>query len=430
MDENVIKMSRCNAGIPDTAATALKTVQMDGPRFRFHLLGLAHLPTSPAFSACAFTQKVIKLARMLKSLGHFVIFYGGEGSVIECDEFVQVVAEADRRDCYGDYDWRKEFFKHDSNDKAHQIFNRNAIRSIRARQQPGDFLLCSMGNYQKSIADALQNIWIVEPGIGYEGVFAQFRAFESYAWMHFIYGITGQHDGGWYDAVIPNYFDPEDFPLQEDKGDYALFIGRLIKRKGVDVAVQVTKELNIPLVIAGQGSLNNRAEGLDIKDSHVDFVGSVGPKQRAELMGKARVAFAPTYYIEPFGGVAVEAQLCGTPVLTTDWGAFSETILNGVTGYRCRTFDDFVWAADNIKNIRPAVCRQWALQNYSMQRVQWMFQEFFIKIADLSNQGWYERHYEREELDWLKKYYPVACSKDISNLNQHIKPLSSHEVLP
>jgi hypothetical protein len=52
-----------------------------------------------------------------------------------------------------------------------------------------------MGRYQKPIADALRNIWVVEPGIGYEGVFSQFRAFESYAWMHFIYGMTGQHDG-------------------------------------------------------------------------------------------------------------------------------------------------------------------------------------------------------------------------------------------
>ncbi|MCI0393440.1 MAG: glycosyltransferase, partial [Chloroflexi bacterium] len=197
-----------------------------------------------------------------------------------------------------------------------------------------------------------------------------------------------------------------DFPYQEEKADYALYIGRLVQRKGVDVAVQVTRELGIPLIIAGQGSLTNPAEGLDIRDGHVEFAGAVGPEQRAALLGRARLVLAPTYYIEPFGGVAVEAQLCGTPVLTTDWGAFSETVLHGVTGYRCRTFDDFVWAAGNIERIQPADCRTWAIQNYSMARVQWMFQEFFSKIADIGRQGWYEPHPERAGLEWLRKDYP------------------------
>src|SRR4051812_44031363 len=72
-------------------------------RFRFHLLGLAHLPTHRDCSPCAYTQKTVKLARMLKSLGHQVVFYGGEGSEVECDEFVPVVTAADRLACYGDY---------------------------------------------------------------------------------------------------------------------------------------------------------------------------------------------------------------------------------------------------------------------------------------------------------------------------------------
>src|SRR5690606_22563570 len=107
------------------------------------------------------------------------------------------------------------------------------------------------------------------------------------------------------------YFEPVDFPFKPDKGDYALFIGRLIQSKGVEIAVQVTRELGMPLILAGQGD----PEALGIHDPHVVFVGSAGPEQRAVLMSEARLAFAPTCYVEPFGGVAVEAQFCGTPVL-------------------------------------------------------------------------------------------------------------------
>src|SRR4051812_22812589 len=125
------------------------------PKFRFHLLGLAHLPTHRDCSPCAYTQKVIKLAKMLTSLGHEVIFYGGEGSDVACEEFVQVVSAADRRDCYGDYAWRREFFRHDGDDSAHRTFNANAAAAVRARRRPGDFLLCTMGTYHKPIADAV-----------------------------------------------------------------------------------------------------------------------------------------------------------------------------------------------------------------------------------------------------------------------------------
>jgi glycosyltransferase involved in cell wall biosynthesis len=374
---------------------------------RFHLLGLAHLPTTRRFMACAYTQKILKLSAMLKKLGHEVIFYGGEGSQVDCSEFVQVLTDQDRRDCYGDYDPDRDFFKHDPRDSAHQTFNRNAIYEIIQRSQEKDFLLCTMGNYQKPIADAV-GLMTVEPGIGYEGVFSDHRVFESYGWMMYLYGKLNQVDGSWYDAVIPNYYDPADFPFygRGEKEDYFLFVGRLVKRKGLEVAVQVTERLGVPLIVAGQGSLVNPAEGLNITSPHVKHIGTVGPEERARLMGRARAVFTPTYYVEPFGGVAVEAQFCGTPVISTDWGVFPETVVHGQTGYRCRTMADFLWAAQNADTLDPEVCRAWALANYSMDRVAQMYQEYFEKLADLWGQGWYQERPEKMNLDWLKKSYP------------------------
>jgi glycosyltransferase involved in cell wall biosynthesis len=379
---------------------------------RFHLLGMAHIPTRRKYSACAYSQKVVKLGTMLKSLGHAVYFYGTEGSEVACDEFIQVSTERDRFLTYGEYDWRSEFFKHDPTDHAHRVFNANAIAAINARKRERDFLLCPMGNYHKPIADAVE-LMTVESGVGYQGVFARFKVFESYAWMMYVYGLLNQGNGSWYDVVIPNYYDPADFGFQGEKDDYFLFIGRLVSRKGVDIAVQVTREIGARLVIAGQGSLKNPAEGLDIQADHIEHVGAVGPEERSQLMGKARAVFVPTTYIEPFGGVAVEAQMCGTPVVTTDWGVFSETVVHGVTGWRCRTFDDFVWAATSgVDQIDPAACREWAVRNYSMDRVRWMYQEYFGKLYDLWGKGWYERHPERAGLDWLTKYHPVPPLSD------------------
>ncbi len=374
-------------------------------KLRFHLLGLAHLETTEKNSACAYTQKIIKLARILKSFGHKIYFYGAEGSQVLCDEFIPVVSQEILYRTYGDYDKSTNFFKHNPNDRAHMEFSANAIEEINKRKQSKDILLCTMGNYQKLISDKTE-LMTVEPGIGYSGVFCPNKVFESYAWMHHVYGLMGVEDGIWYDAVIPNYYDVKDFPYRDKKQDYLLYIGRIIGRKGVRTASEIAKATGNKLYVVGQGSLDNEAEGLSLsKEKHIVYKPAVGAEERAELMGNAKAVLMPTYYLEPFGGVNVEAQLCGTPVITTDWGAFPETVLHGTTGYRCRVLEEFCWAVNNIHNIKPENCRRWAEENYSMERVGKMYEEYFQRINRLFKGGWYGENPERYELNWLERYY-------------------------
>ena len=377
-------------------------------KLRFHLLGLAHLATHKQNSACAYTQKIVKLARMLRSYGHSVYFYGIEGSDVECEEMISVLSQDTLNETYGEYDPTKEFFKHDPRDLAHRTFNQNAVQTILERKEDQDILLCPMGNYQKPIADAV-GMLTVESGIGYTGVFSAYRIFESYAWMHYIYGLLKQDDGGWYDAVIPNYFDPKDFEYTEKKEDYLLYFGRIIWRKGVQVTSDVAKATGNQLLVVGQGSLDNPQERLTLgSEKHIKYLPAVGPEERTCLMGKAKAVLMPTFYLEPFGGVNVEAQLCGTPVITSDWGAFPETVLHGVTGYRCRVFEEFCWAVNNIHRLRPRDCREWAEKNYSIERVGRMYEEYFQRIHRLFDQGWYQPNEERKELEWLNRYYPLG----------------------
>lgn len=375
-------------------------------KLRFHLLGLAHLPTNKCNSACAYTQKVVKLAKMIKHYGHTLYFYGVEGSEVECDEFIEVSSMDILKKTYGDYDRSREFFKHDPKDLAHRTFNINAIKGIRERRQDRDILLCPMGNYQQLISQAV-DLMTVESGIGYTGVFSPYRIFESYAWMHYVYGLLAQNDGSWYDAVIPNYFEVNDFDFTPKKEDYLLYLGRIVWRKGVLVASQVAKATGHQLYVVGQGALNNPAENLYLGDEeHITYLPAVGPKERNELLGKAKAVLMPTFYLEPFGGVNVEAQLCGTPVITSDWGAFPETVLHGVTGYRCRVFEEFCCAVNHIDRIQPSACREWAANNYSLERVGRMYETYFQRLHYLFDQGWYHSSDEPQDLEWLYRYYP------------------------
>lgn len=377
-------------------------------KFRFHLLGLAHLPVSRRYMGCAFTQKIEKMARMLLSLGHEVFLYGAEGSDAECTEFIQTHTLRDIRQAWGEgdnrfeigYDWQRDGFKHDFNSErtaATHKYYRNAIAAINERKRPDDFLLVMQGTYQKPIADAV-GLWLTcEPGIGYRGSYARFRAFESAYLQNFTYGSEHPFqsiNGNYYDRVIPNYFDPNDFPYvpRSDRGDYFLYIGRVIERKGVDTAIKATAAVNGRLIVAGQGVEVN------LDHPHVLFVGYADIEQRANLMGHARAVFVPTIYLEAFGGVNVEAQLCGTPVITTNFGVFPETVVDQVTGFRCNTLQDFVNAARWVDALDTAEIRRRA-ERYLMSSVKYEFHAWFVDLHQLYRsayepkvKGWH--HYE------------------------------------
>lgn len=375
-------------------------------KMRFHVLALPHTVTHKEYNCCAYSMKVLNLCKMLMHLGHEVIHYGTEGSVVECTEHVTVVDKKTLINCYGDYDWKKTFFKHNISDLANSTFNKNAIIEIQKRKQSKDFLLCHWGIGHQSIAETVgKDMLVVEPGIGYDNIFANFKVFESYSWMHTVYGMKSVNHGSWYDAVIPNYFDPDDFQFSNEKENYYVYLGRFIYQKGLTIAIETTQRLGVKLIVAGQGDLREAVGNIDI--SHVENIGHVNVQQRNALVSKAKASFVPTLYLEPFGGVAVESMMQGTPVITSDWGAFTETVLHGLTGYRCKTMEQFCWAAENIESINPFICRNWAIQNYSLGAVARMYQEYFEQLYRLWESGWYSINQDRKNLDWLVKRYPV-----------------------
>lgn len=353
--------------------------------FRFHQVALPHTPVHPEFSADAYQQKVRGFAKMMTSLGHEIITYASEGSDVE-GELVEILSRDDQREIYGDYDYRKEFFQieWDKTSPHWTIPNERIIKAIKERVQPKDFICLIGGNCQQPIAEAFPNHLVVEHGVGYSGIFSKFRVFESYAWMHHIYGRAGIKDGHFYDAVIPPFLDPNEFTVREGPGEYHLYLGRLIDRKGWRIAVEATERAGEKLYMAGQVG-----DGLPDLPDHVVHVGYVDPAGRRELFAGAKALWMPTQYIEPGGNVHVEAMASGVPVIATDWGIATETVEPFQNGFRCRTLAEFTEAASLVEHLDPGQIHKMS-ERYWHESVAVLYERYFSQLDGLWREGWYE----------------------------------------
>ena len=375
---------------------------------KIFVFGLPHTktldPAGSPFTTCPFTTNTWNLCRMMYDRGHDVVHLGVEGSAPPCTEHVSVVSKTRWGSLYGSTPINQFYNTRTDGDFAPYMeeFATNARQAIQARCcEDFEAIMCiTWGGAQRAAIEGVRQM-VVESGVGYNHPWADYRVYPSYAWMNFQLGKEGLLSGDkWYHCVIPHAVDTDSFgPIVEKKAAYALYIGRLQEDKGVRVACQVTKEVGLPIKIVGQG---DPKPFLDI-GSHVSYLSPVGASDRNDLLRKAKVLFCPTRYVEPFGYVAVEAMASGCPVISTDWGAFSETVQHGQTGYRCRTFEQFMWAVRNIDKISPVICRKWAVANYSLARVGGMYEEFFEQLLRLKGDGWYTADNARTQLDWLKQ---------------------------
>lgn len=328
-----------------------------------HVLSSPYQPVHKNNTVDPFSPIVFKFIKNMTQLGWPIVHYGMEGSEVDSENVICL---------------KNNSFKET---ERVQTYNRNAGKEISKRKKPGDLILCYWGTDNQIAAEMNNDCQIIEPSIGYStnAVFAPFRVFTSYAQMHFYYGQKGMlMNPSWFDQVIYNNISSYDFEFNINKKDYFLYFGRVIESKGLHIAIQATEAAGVKLIIAGPGSLYDL--GYSTIPNHVEIAGICDKLKRKELMKYAKGILGPTYYIEPFGNMIVEGYMSGTPAITTDWGAFTETVVQGETGFRCREFNEFVNAIKNINQIDPYDCRKWAVDNCDDSIVYEKYNQYFKKI--------------------------------------------------
>ena len=347
----------------------------------FHCLSVPYSPTKRDVSLCAFVQKVYKFCDEMTKRGHTVYHYGHEDSVVNCTEHINVINHSILKQSYSNLDnWQTSGFDQNMSTKAIEVFNENCITEINKRlKSDKEFILCWFGfAHEPCVRNFYDKAIVVEPSIGYDSMFAPIKIFETYCQMHKMHGFSSSHINIETEFVVYPGFNTSDFEYKKEKSNTALFLGRVIESKGAKIAYDICNELEQEIIFAGPNILN-------LKDTKFcKFIGFVDPDKRKKLLSESKFLLAPSLFTEPCNWTVIESQFSGTPTITTDFGGFSETVLNGITGLRFRTAQELIFAIKNISDIvDPENCYKNAMSKYTIEIQSDVYESIFKQLLNL-----------------------------------------------
>ena len=175
-----------------------------------------------------------------------------------------------------------------------------------------------------------------------------------------------------YAGTVYHGVDLDDLPFSPEGGDDLIAFGRIHPDKGTRTAIEIARRAGRRLVLCG--IVQDRRYFTELIEPEIDgdrvvYLGSVGPKERGEILGSGAALLHPIAFAEPFGLSVVEAMACGTPVVAYRKGSMPEVVDEGVTGRLVDTLDEAVTAVAGIGGIDRAACRERARERFGADRM-------------------------------------------------------------
>jgi glycosyltransferase involved in cell wall biosynthesis len=168
-------------------------------------------------------------------------------------------------------------------------------------------------------------------------------------------------------------------------GDDLVSFGRIHPDKGTAEAIEIAARAGRRLVLCG--IVQDERYFAERVEPHVDgdrvvYRGSVGPDERARVLGAAAALLHPIAFAEPFGLSVVEAMICGTPVVAYPRGSMREIVDEGVTGALVSDISEAARAVDRVAAYDRGRCRARAASRFSAERMVDDYLRVYEQVLD------------------------------------------------
>ncbi|WP_437314806.1 glycosyltransferase family 4 protein [Sorangium sp. So ce385] len=173
-------------------------------------------------------------------------------------------------------------------------------------------------------------------------------------------------------CVIHHGVTPSRYPASLSDEGYLAHLGRYAEEKGTHLALDIARAAGMQLRLAGRAHPKDRLYYLRevaprLRESGASDLGEMDHDRKVALLRGARALLCPLQWEEPFGLIAVEAMLCGTPVLGFRRGSFPEIVDEGITGFLAAPGDGARLAAlaAGLARFDRAACARRARERFS-----------------------------------------------------------------
>lgn len=173
-----------------------------------------------------------------------------------------------------------------------------------------------------------------------------------------------------------------------------LFISRITKNKGWDIAIETMKILNnkgynnIILTIAGDGDCLEAAKQLAEKNKiqNINFKGHITGEEKNNLLKESDILFFPTCYSEGMPLTILEGVMHGMPIITRNVGGIPDHIKNGVNGYLTDSINPEDFANLILRTIgNPETFNQFKTNNLQLARIEFIPDRLINRLLNLYN---------------------------------------------
>lgn len=166
--------------------------------------------------------------------------------------------------------------------------------------------------------------------------------------------------------VYPIGVDLNEFNFYAKKQEYLSFAGKIEKRKGYDIAIEIAKLSGKKLILAG-GIMTWEPNNINDLLGQ-EWVGEIrDKKQYCDFVGNSCCLLYPSR--KEAGGMGIlEAMAMGTPCITISGTGTSCFVEHGITGYVADDVESAVEYCDKIEDLDPEKIRKYCEENYDMHK--------------------------------------------------------------